>query len=194
MYHVDTATGLLTEASKNLAKRPEEGPRHAWPHPNGKIVYSLQEHSGYVDVLRLSADDQRLEWIEGGRIMPDNEKMEDYWADEVRLSPMADVVFGSTRGLKDGTRGWVAAWNLRPDGTMQGTEPAHRLETRTSGGWANAIAVCPDLGPEGEVYLTLTDSEGCAVSILSYTPAGFTVLDELKLNDFEHGSAVAVWL
>lgn len=45
MYHVDKATGRLTEASKNIAKRGHDGPRHAWPHPNGKIVYSLQEHS-----------------------------------------------------------------------------------------------------------------------------------------------------
>lgn len=196
MYHVDKSTGLLTLASKNIAKREAEGPRHAWPHPNGKIVYSLQEHSGFVDVLRLSDDDQSLEWVEGGNIMPEGEDMHDYWADEVRLSPLADVVFGSTRGLKEGKRGWIAAWRLRPDGTLaEGDKVAHRFETRTSGGWANAIAVCPNLGKNGEVYLTLTDSEACSISMLSYTnETGFTVLDELKLNDDEHGAAVAVWL
>jgi carboxy-cis,cis-muconate cyclase len=45
LYHVDPSTGYLTESSKNAARRPHDGPRHAWPHPNGRIVYSLQEHS-----------------------------------------------------------------------------------------------------------------------------------------------------
>jgi carboxy-cis,cis-muconate cyclase len=45
LYHVDPSTGYLTESSKNAARRQPDGPRHAWPHPNGRIVYSLQEHS-----------------------------------------------------------------------------------------------------------------------------------------------------
>ena len=100
MYHVDTQTGLLTEASKNIAKRGHDGPRHSWPHPNGKIVYSLQEHSSvrlradlsfwriwglstlqYVDVLQLSEDGQRLEWLEGVNILPEDVDCNLFWAD-----------------------------------------------------------------------------------------------------------------
>ena len=73
----------------------------------------------------------------------------------------------------------------------------HRMETKTSGGWANAIAVCPTVGTKGEIFLTLTDSEEGFLQILSYTKEnGFAVLDETKLGpDTESiGASVAVWL
>lgn len=197
MYHIDKAIGLLTEASKNVATRPNDGPRHTWPHPNGKIVYSLQEHSSYVDAFRLTNDGNALEFIEGANILPDGDSCERYWADEVRLSPLADVVFGSTRGLEAGTRGFVTAWNLRPDGTFASTTAVHRFQTRTSGGWANAIAVCPNLGPKGEVFMTLTDSEEGFVQILAYSSdKGFEVVDEVKVStEQEHvAAATTVWL
>lgn len=199
MYHVDQATGHLKEASKNIAKRGHDGPRHAWPHPNGRIVYSLQEHSSYVDVLRLSDDDQSLEWVEGGNILPADDDCQLYWADEVRLSPDAKVVFGSTRGLKPETKGWVSAWALDENGRLKvaDEQPQHRFQTRTSGGWANAIAVAPNMGPNGESYIALTDSEEGFVQMLSYTQEkGFEVLDELKLGDKgeEHPVSVVAWL
>ncbi|CAK9781637.1 alpha/beta-hydrolase [Cutaneotrichosporon oleaginosum] len=196
IYHVNKKTGLLTEASKNVATRPHDGPRHAWPHPNGHIVYSLQEHSSYVDAFRLT-DDATLEFIEGGCIIPDPKDCDKFWADEVRLSPLADVLFGSTRGLKEGTRGFVTAWNLRPDGTFVTTEPTYRFETKTSGGWANAIAVCPNQGRNGEVFMTLTDSEVGFVQILMYTSdKGFEIVDEVKIStEKEHiMPATTVWL
>lgn len=199
MYHVDPESGLLKEASKNIAKRGHDGPRHTWPHPNGRIVYSLQEHSGYVDVLRLSDDDQRLEWVEGGNILPAGDDCGLYWADEVRLSPDAKVLFGSTRGLKSETKGWVSAWALDDAGRLKqaSEEATHRFQTRTSGGWANAIAVAPALGPNGESLIALTDSEEGFVQMLSYTAKdGFKVLDELKLGEpgEEHPAATVVFV
>jgi carboxy-cis,cis-muconate cyclase len=203
MYHVDPCTGYLALASKNVATRPDDGPRHAWPHPGGKLVYSLQEHTSYVDVFQLSADDQRLEFVEGAAILPAGDSKKRYWADEVRLSPDARVLFGSTRGLEKGTRGWVTAWNLTPEGRLVDAKGAdagaatHRFETPTSGGWANAIAVCPNYGPRGEVFLTLTDSEDGTLQVLGYLPdEGFKVVDEVKVGTGgdEHGASVAVWL
>jgi len=202
MYHVDKATGLLTEASKNVATRPDDGPRHAWPHPNGKYVYSLQEHTSFVDVFRLSDDDQRLEFVEGASILPPGDSKKKYWADEVRLSPDASVLFGSTRGLEPETKGWVTAWNLTPEGRLvdpvgaANGDATHRFQTSTSGGWANAIAVCPNYGPRGEVFLTLTDSEEGFIQILSYLPSeGFKVVDEVSVATKDaHGASVAVWL
>lgn len=202
VYHVDLATGLLTEATKNIATRPDDGPRHCWPHPNGSIVYTLQEHSSYVDVLRLT-DDAKLEWLEGGFILPPGDDCKKYWADEVRLSPAADVVFGSVRGLEAHTNGYVTAWRLNPDGRLADPvgadkgDATHRFKTRTSGGWANAIAVCPNLGPRGEVFLSLTDSEEGFIQVLSYTAEdGFKVVDEVRVGSKEEqvGASVAVWL
>lgn len=125
-----------------------------------------------------------------------------YWADEVRLSPSGDLLFGSTRGLSPATKGYVTAWGLNVDGRLSTTQTIgtdtslHRLETHTSGGWANAIAVCPDLGPHGEVYMTLTDSEEGSVQMLAYKrDTGFIVVDELRLESPpSRGASVAVWL
>lgn len=205
LYDVDQTTGLLSFASKNAAKRPDDGPRHCWPHPAGELVYSLQEHTSFVDVLRLTSQGTgaRLEWVQGASILPPGADAKLYWADEVRLSPGADVLFGSVRGLEPGTLGHVAAWRLNGDGTLCDPvaaakgDAAHRFETRTSGGWANAIAVCPAVGPKEEVYLTLTDSEEGFVQVLEYTAdGGFEVVDEVKVGSEEEpvGAATAVWL
>jgi hypothetical protein len=151
----------------------------------------------------LSADDNALEWLEGVSILPEGRDCKLFWADEVRLSPSADLLFASTRGLEPQTKGYVAAWALTPSGRLavpplDGDDTnLHRFETRTSGGWANAIAVCPELGPGGEVFLTLTDSEEGFVQVLSYTrDEGFEVLDEVPVGSSgEHvGASVAVWL
>lgn len=198
VYAVDSATGLLTQASKNVASRPDDGPRHAWPHPNGRIVFVLQEHSSYVDAFELQGS--QLVFLEGGRILPPGEDAGEYWADEVRLSPDNRWVFGSVRGLTPEKRGYVAAWKLRPDGRFEnpGHDTAdHRFQTSTSGGWANAIAVCPNAGPNGEVWLTLTDSEEGFVQMLEFSAScGFKVVDEVRVgSESEHvGASVAVWL
>lgn len=193
MFYVDQQTGLLEVASKNIAHRAHDGPRHVWPHPNGRIVYSLQEHSSFIDVLALNGS--KLEWLESASILPEGTSCDHYWGDEVRLSPAAEILFGSTRGLDAATKGYVAAWEIDKNGRLlEGLEPRHRLQTRTSGGWANAIAVCPDQGPSGQIYLTLTDSEEGFVQMLSYDRVtGFTILDELKLQS-GGGASVCVWL
>lgn len=142
-------------------------------------------------------------WVQGVNILPDGGDCSQYWADEVRLSPTAEFLFGSTRGLDPGTNGYVTAWRLDPDGQLSEKQVTgkdislHRLETRTSGGWANAIAVCPNLGPQGEVYLTLTDSQVGSVQVLAYgRDTGFIVLDELSLGTASNkiDASVAIWL
>lgn len=99
LYEVDPESGLLTLLSQNIAKRLNDGPRHVWPHPNGRIVYSLQEHSSvgvcrrtachlisfrdwqYVDVLALSEDGKILEWMQGVDILPEGTPCDKFWAD-----------------------------------------------------------------------------------------------------------------
>lgn len=115
------------------------------------------------------------------------------------MSPNADTLFGSTRGLEAHTKGFVTAWDLLPNGRLArpNQDAKHRFETRTSGGWANAIATCPTLGPNGEVYLTLTDSEEGFLQVLSYSKQdGFKVVDEVRLGSEKEqvGASIAVWL
>lgn len=79
----------------------------------------------------------------------------------------------------------------------------HRWQTPTSGGWANAISVCRRVGPRGEVWLCLTDSEEGWVWMLRWTPEdGFAIVGSVNLNDVDAagegerdiGASVAVWL
>jgi hypothetical protein len=66
--------------------------------------------------------------------------------------------------------------------------PLHRWQTPTSGGWANALSVCPTTGRDdgSEVYMSLTDSEQGWVWMLQWTRAdGFKVAGSVNLNDFQ---------
>lgn len=160
-----------------------------------------------VDVFELVGE--KLEWRQGASIIPSDTTCGDFWADgefsrypsnvparnvapEVRTSSSAKTLFGSTRGLTPSTRGFVVAFALLPSGLLASTTPSHRFETRTSGGWANAIAPCPYEGPNGQVWLTLTDSEIGFVQLLQWTENhGFNVVDEVVLGD-DIGASVAV--
>ncbi|KAJ9117002.1 hypothetical protein QFC22_004660 [Naganishia vaughanmartiniae] len=120
---------------------------------------------------------------------------------EVRTSPAGDVLFASTRGLEPSEKGYVIAIPLDPATSLYSGEsnihaasgseeylPVHRWQTPTSGGWANAIAVCPEVGAKGEVWMTLTDSEEGWVWMLRWTLAeGFEVVGSVNLNDSGEG-------
>lgn len=85
----------------------------------------------------------------------------------------------------------------------------HRWQTPSSGGWANAISICPETGPCGEIYLCLTDSEWGYVWALEWTREGsFEIIGSLNLNEVTNdcytpeqrrgpkediGASVAVW-
>ncbi len=111
---------------------------------------------------------------------------------EVRLSPSCDALFGSTRGLNPSTKGYITSFPLssagyiihRDDTISQSDKayihaPSHIHQTPTSGGWANAISACPILGPNGEVWLTLTDSEKGFVLSYGWTEkVGFVLRGE----------------
>ncbi|KAJ9122782.1 hypothetical protein QFC24_004213 [Naganishia onofrii] len=140
---------------------------------------------------------------------------------EVRTSPAGDVLFASTRGLKPTEKGYIIALPLDlTTGLISGNPhvnassgnaehtPLHRWQTPTSGGWANAIAVCPIVGPKGQVWISLTDSEEGWVWMLQWTlPGGFEVLGSVNLNENEDvwqkddkrkgeevvGASVTVW-
>ncbi|KAJ9101802.1 hypothetical protein QFC21_003141 [Naganishia friedmannii] len=121
---------------------------------------------------------------------------------EVRTSPAGDVLFASTRGLKPSEKGYIIAIALDPatglfsgesniDATSGNEEHTslHRWETLTSGGWANAIAVCPEVGSNGEVWISLTDSEEGWVWMLQWMLArGFEIVGRVYLNQVEEGN------
>lgn len=204
-YTVNKTAGTeapLTLASKHISPRPTDGPRHTWPHPNGKVLYSLQEHSSMVDVFSIADDGTTLKHIHGVKIIPRDKNPEDYWADEVRLSTSSGktprYLYASTRGLEADTKGYVAAFALDAEGIVVG-EALDIFETATSGGLANAVEPAPTAKHEEgkEEYMALVDSQEGFVFVLGFDGKRLHVVARTKL---ENGSgevvqaATAVWL
>lgn len=193
----------LTLGSKHISPRAHDGPRHTWPHPGGRVLYCVQEHSSMVDAFRVAADGVTLEHMHGFTILPGGKACEDFWADEVRLSNTSKDasrprwLYASTRGLQPGTKGYVAAYELGPEGDISG--PAVDIyETRTSGGLANAIEPAPGpISDTGEEFIAMTDSEQGFVVILGFDGRKFREVASTKLER-ENGevaqAATAVWL
>nr|POE79574.1 muconate cycloisomerase 1 [Quercus suber] len=195
---------------KHISPRSHDGPRHTWPHPNGKVLYSLQEHSSMVDVFSISPDDgTTLRHLQGVSIIPADKDCKAYWADEVRLSTGPDPVhprflYASTRGLQADTKGYVSVFAVREDGTIDtsggGLEKALDIwETPTSGGIANAIEPAPWRKEFGNVeYLAMTDSEEGWVFILSFDGTEVQEVARRSLGKTDDGqvvgAATAVWL
>ncbi|KAK4700718.1 carboxy-cis,cis-muconate cyclase, partial [Phenoliferia sp. Uapishka_3] len=187
--------GTLTLTDKNIAPRADDGPRHVTPHPNGKIVYSLQEHTSMVDAFEV-LEGQKLAWKQGVKIIPADMSPKSFWADEVRVSPGQEYLYASTRGLEPSEKGWVAVFPLLPSGQIAAEEPVALWETPTSGGWANAVEPSPLStlkDGSGIDYITLTDSDEGLVLVLSWDGREIKEVARTKL-DGGAGAATAVWL
>ncbi|KAL1301555.1 hypothetical protein AAFC00_005793 [Neodothiora populina] len=186
---------------KWIASRSNDGPRHTWPHPNGKYLYSLQEHSSMVDVLSVAEDGTTLELVGGASIIPADKDPKDYWADEVRLSrPVKGsprYLYASTRGLEKSCKGYVAAYRLTAEGLIDG-DAIDIYETATSGGIANAVEPAPDSVEKPDVeYMALTDSAEGYVFVLGFDGKKLYEAARTQLVDDEGktlAAATAVWL
>ncbi|GAA5882037.1 hypothetical protein JCM16303_005572 [Sporobolomyces ruberrimus] len=190
--------GSLTLTEKNVAPRSNDGPRHVTPHPNGRYVYSLQEHSSMVDVFEVDQEKGKLTWVEGVKIIPQDHSPSLYWADEVRVSPSKRYLYCSTRGLEPSTKGWIAIFPLTSEGLPSSSTPLTLYETATSGGWANAVQPAPgEYNDEGVEYLALTDSEQGWVFVLAFDGKELKEVARTKLEYQGQevvGAATAVWL
>lgn len=193
---------------KCVAPRAKDGPRHSVPHPNGQILYSLQEHSSMVDALVISSKGKdaatALKHEHGVSILPSGENPEDYWADEVRVSHILNestgqpkYVWASTRGLKPETKGYVGVYALSESGLFANKDPIHLWQTPTSGGIANAVEPAPS-PVDGVEYAALTDSEEGSVFVLAFDGKKIEEITRVKLAEGNHDgvvkAATAVWL
>ena len=155
-----------------------------------------------VDVFKVEEETGELVFVNGVRIIPEGEDERLYWADEVRTSlgdkDRPKVVYASTRGLKEGTRGWVAVYKLDGEGLVdqtEGTGLRAMWRTPNSGGWANAIQPGPTVG--GVEYSALTDSEEGWVFVVGWDGKELKECARVKLDGGEAGkvagAATAVW-
>lgn len=200
----DLTTAPLVLGSKHISPRSHDGPRHTWPHPNGKILYCLQEHSSMVDVFSIAEDGTTLEHKQGVKIIPAEKDPKLYWADEVRLSTGPDpekpkYMYASTRGLESHTMGYVAAFPIDEDGMFASETAIDIWETPTSGGLANAIEPAPwrKGQNENEEFLAMTDSQEGLVLALSFNGKHIKEVSRLSLGKTDDGEAVgaatALW-
>ncbi|KFG79351.1 Muconate cycloisomerase 1 [Metarhizium anisopliae] len=208
------SSALLTEQQKNKAAREEDGPRHAWPHPNGQILYVIQEHSNMVDVFQVNRRQdgtvQDLEHLQGASVLPPGKNASDYAADEVRFSTgppghAPRYLFASTRGSDASRNGYVSAFELDSQGRLVRTEATDLWETPTSGGGSNAVEPAPWVAETSSdvQYLALTDAAAGKVYILGFDGACIYEVSEVALEipasdgDKFNGTvqaATAVWL
>jgi carboxy-cis,cis-muconate cyclase len=203
-YSVSPHDGSLTLGEKHVSPRPDDGPRHVWPHPQGKYVYCLQEHTSMVDVFSTSEDGTKLKHEQGVHIIPDDKSPKAFWADEVRTSfshgDTPRFLYASTRGLEARTKGYLAVFALTPDGRIDEAVGTRGLldmwQTPTSGGWANAVQPGPTV--DGIEYLALTDSEEGLVMVVGWD--GKTLSECVRVgleggvDGKVEGAATAVWL
>lgn len=200
--HTRSGGKHLTLGSKHISPRANDGPRHTWPHPSGKILYSLQEHTSVVDLFSVAADGVTLTHTNGVKIIPADKDPKDYWADEVRLSTGSQTpryMYASTRGLAAETKGYVAVFALNPDGTVASEEAICIWETPTSGGIANAIEPAPWREEfRGVEYVAMTDSQEGWVFMLGFDGKKIEEVARVNLGKTEKGgvvqAATAVWL
>lgn len=201
--HTEASSPHLVLGSKHISPRTNDGPRHTWPHPNGHILYSLQEHSSMVDLFSIGTNGTTLTHITGVKIIPKDKDPADYWADEVRISTseaFPRYLYASTRGLHKETMGFVAVFELNADGTLLSNQAICIWETPTSGGIANAIEPAPPQKSSQQIeYIAMTDSEEGWVFVLAFDgktihEVARTSLGKTTDDDHTVQAATVVWL
>ncbi|RCI10047.1 hypothetical protein L249_8507 [Ophiocordyceps polyrhachis-furcata BCC 54312] len=140
---------LETVAYSVPAPDPHDHPRWVAVHPTGRFLYVLMESGNRICEYAISHDhDDNLRPVFTGRhfsLLPDADDPHHppepgarYRGDVCALSSSAQYLFASTRGAKPHHRGFLSAFRLRPDGSID-----RRLMVRVtpnSGGHSNAVS------------------------------------------------------
>ena len=180
--------------------RPHDGPRHVIPHPHHPVVFTVTEHTSYVDAYQVppygvqdlakEEMEKSVRWVGSADMLTPTQatQREQYRGDTLRFSSDLRYIFATTRGKTSSTKGLVVAYKLtitQPSGESYSVElrEVARFETRTSGGKANAIELAPNNvgnghngwngGNDGEGVrdlMILTDDEQGYLDILSFNP------------------------
>jgi 6-phosphogluconolactonase len=98
IYRLDLAQGKLVPHEQPWVQaRPGAGPRHLAFHPNGRIVYVINELDSTVSVYSYDADGGRLSEVQAISTLPADWAGENFPA-EVCVAPSGRFVYGSNRG------------------------------------------------------------------------------------------------
>ena len=129
VYRFDPAKGSLTPNEPPFLKaNPGAAPRHLAFHPNGRVVYSLNELESSVTVMAYQAEDGTLRRLQDVTTLPADFKGENTTA-EIQVDRSGKFLYASNRGHDS-----IAVFAIDPSkGTLtpveqvptQGAEPGH---------------------------------------------------------------------
>ncbi|KAJ9476880.1 LOW QUALITY PROTEIN: hypothetical protein PHBOTO_000552 [Pseudozyma hubeiensis] len=194
------------------SKRKGDGPRHVIPHPHENVIFTVTEHSNYVDAYQIpssSSPDAVGEIRHAGEadmLTPHQAHNRGEWrGDTLRFSSNLDYLYATTRGKTAETKGLLIAYRLAitagEDGRLSvGMTEVDRFVTRTSGGKANAIELSTHPIEEGVDHMVLTDDEEGWVDVVAFDFGSetFKVRASTRLPQLEEGEAQgashAIWL
>jgi 6-phosphogluconolactonase len=110
----DLSTGLLypNATSPATSVQPKAGPRHFRFHPNGKLVYLLNELNASVDVFDYDAEKGTLAPKQTVSALPAGFQGK-IWAADIHLTPDGKFLYASERGTNT-----LAAFKVDPSGTL----------------------------------------------------------------------------
>ena len=120
-YRLDAAKARLTPNKQPFVRTPPgAGPRHLTFHPNGKLVYVINELSNSVTVFDYDADSGFLIKKQTIATLPKDFAGKSYCAD-LKITPNGRFLFGTNRGHDS-----IAAYRIAEDGrlTLLGIEPS----------------------------------------------------------------------
>jgi 6-phosphogluconolactonase len=114
IYTLDAATSKLTpnEAQPFAKLTPGSGPRHLAFHPNGKLVYVINELANTITVFDWSAADGSLKEKQTIATLPADFTGKSYTAD-LKITPDGKHLYGTNRGHDS-----LASYGIEDDGKL----------------------------------------------------------------------------
>lgn len=197
-----------------VSKREEDGPRHVIPHPEWPLVFTVTEHSNYVDAYQVPPYDSDIK--EGARHVAEADLLtpqqaasgrSNWRGDTLRFSSDLRYIYATTRGKTMSNKGLLVALRLTITPSSSGIHvdlrEVARFHTRTSGGKANAIELAPTRIMDGLDHMVLTDDEQGWIDVVAFdlNEPSFHVKASTQLPPIQHhhqpqpqGASHAIWL
>lgn len=98
IYNFDASSGKLTpNAQPHIETAPGAGPRHFDFHPNGNVVYAINELGNTITAYTFDSQSGALSEVHSVPTLPANFNEENTTAD-IHVHPSGKFVYGSNRG------------------------------------------------------------------------------------------------
>lgn len=112
-YRLDAKTSKLTPNDPPFGKSPAgAGPRHLTFHPNGKLLYAINELTNSVTVFGYNSDNGALAEKQTISTLPEDFKGTSHCAD-LKITPNARFLYGTNRGHDS-----IAVYRIGDDGKL----------------------------------------------------------------------------